>query len=87
MAELSKLLRLLGSLGPQLHHAVYQGIAADDEDDHDGGIPPAIVIVLDVQPCTDNPRRTCTGTRGTGELASGFVKFMRAPMPLMKSDK
>jgi hypothetical protein len=41
-------LRLLRSLGPELHQRVHQSIRTEDENANNGGIPPAIVIILQV---------------------------------------
>lgn len=45
----SLLFGLLGGLGTELHQNVYQSVRADGKDDNNGRIPPAIVVLLQVE--------------------------------------
>ena len=44
-----RLLGSLGGLGPKLHHTKDQGIPTDSKDHADTGIPPAVIVMFDIE--------------------------------------
>lgn len=46
--DVRKLLRLLRSLGTELHEPEHTGVGADDEDHDDAGVSPTVVVMVEV---------------------------------------